>query len=162
MKVSRLTAAIMVLLLTCGAGVAQSKAPESEKKDQVYAEVVVQGVNLGDFLLVQMPSAETEIIEYQDGDDSLLRKRPGRTRYSNLIIKRSISDDNRIIEWYDGVKAGMVERRTITLIVKDARGQVVDTHTLLNAWPAAWQGGVFETAEFVLEDMERVVEEEEE
>lgn len=42
--------------------------------------VEISGVSAGYFKGVDGLSAEIEVIEYQDGDDIILRKRPGRTK----------------------------------------------------------------------------------
>ncbi|MDP3093880.1 MAG: phage tail protein [bacterium] len=37
--------------------------------------------------------SETEIIEIKDGDDMTIRKRPGRTKYSNITLERAVFHD---------------------------------------------------------------------
>ncbi|MCB1185762.1 type VI secretion system tube protein Hcp [bacterium] len=41
------------------------------------------------------------VIEYQDGNDLILRKRPGRTKYSNITLKRGYIDDGTLISVVD-------------------------------------------------------------
>ncbi|MCB1219403.1 MAG: type VI secretion system tube protein Hcp [Planctomycetales bacterium] len=41
------------------------------------------------------------VIEYQDGNDLILRKRPGRTKYSNITLKRGFIDDGTLISVVD-------------------------------------------------------------
>ena len=42
----------------------------------------IEGVNAGYFKGVDGLQAEIEVIEFQDGDDYFLRKRPGRAKFS--------------------------------------------------------------------------------
>lgn len=44
----------------------------------------------GAFKNVDGLSVEQEVIEYQDGTDAATRKRPGRTKYNNITLKRGI------------------------------------------------------------------------
>ena len=51
-------------------------------------KVEIEGVTQGAFKNVEGLDSETEVVEFQDGEDIVLRKRPGRTKYSNLTLKR--------------------------------------------------------------------------
>ena len=50
--------------------------------------VEIEGITVAAFRNVEGLESETEVIEYQDGDDIYLRKRPGRTKYSNIVLKK--------------------------------------------------------------------------
>ena len=59
---------------------------------QFNFSVEIENVTVGRFKSVDGLDSETEVIEYQDGDDMILRKRPGRTKYSNVVLKRGYAD----------------------------------------------------------------------
>jgi len=59
----------------------------------------IDGVVVAGFKEVSGLESETEIIEIKDGDDMTIRKRPGLTKYSNIILKRGFIDDPALIDW---------------------------------------------------------------
>ena len=154
MKLLNVILACAIAMLSCNIVHAADKVKQEE---EIIVSVELSGVYIGDFILVSMPSIETEVIEYQDGDDLTLRKRPGRTRYSNAIIKRPLSSDLTLWNWYSTVLLGKVERKTVTFTLQDKNGSQLGTYSLFNAWPAKLQYGVFETVELTVERVVRVV-----
>ena len=71
-------------------------------------KVEIEGVTQGAFRNVEGLDSETEIVEYQDGDDIILRKRPGRTKYSNVILKRGYINSTELWDWRKEVIDGKV------------------------------------------------------
>ena len=45
-------------------------------------------VIVGGFKTVSGMDSETEIIEFKQGNDLIVRKKPGRTTYSNIVLER--------------------------------------------------------------------------
>ncbi|MBE0537553.1 MAG: phage tail protein [Phycisphaerae bacterium] len=79
--------------------------------------------------------SETEVIEYMDGEDQVLRKRPGRTRYANVELKTFASADRFLDSWYGGVRNGMTDRKTIRLAILNQDGFIVDHYDMEYCWP---------------------------
>jgi len=52
------------------------------------------------FQEVILPESEIEVIEYRDGSDVLsnVRKIPGRTKYTNLILKRGLIKSSELYD----------------------------------------------------------------
>ena len=72
---------------------------EHDYVGQFNFSVEIENVTVGRFKSVDGLDSETEVIEYQDGDDLILRKRPGRTKYSNVILKRGYADKGMLELW---------------------------------------------------------------
>ncbi len=86
--------------------------------------------------------SETEVIEYQDGDDRILRKRPGRTKYSNIVLKRGYADKamEELWKWRKSVMDGKTIRKSGSVILQNDHGMEVARYDFFEAWPCKWKG----------------------
>src|SRR5512133_3611304 len=80
-------------------------------------KVEIEGVTQAAFRNVDGLDSETEIVEYQDGDDLILRKRPGRTKYSNIVLKRGFVNTDELWQWRKKVIEGKIERKSGSIIL---------------------------------------------
>ena len=128
-------------------------------------KVEIEGVTQAAFKNVEGLDAETEVIEYQDGDDIVLRKRPGRTKYSNIVLKRGYVASDELWKWRETVIKGKVERKSGSIILCNDTGNEVMRYNFFEAWPAKWKGMqldgkgtdvAVEEIELAVEKLERV------
>ena len=72
------------------------------------------GAELG-FSEVELPAGEIEVIEYREGADRVnsARKLPGRVKYANVVLKRGITGQPELFEWWKSVRDGEVQRRNV-------------------------------------------------
>ena len=103
-------------------------------------KVEIEGVTTGAFKAVDGLDSETEVIEYQDGEDLTLRKRPGRTKYSNIVLKRGYVNNDELWKWRKQVIEGKVERKSGSIILLDDAGMEVMRYNFFEAWPCKWKG----------------------
>ena len=61
--------------------------------------VVVDGGPTAVFQEVSGLEVTADVVEFQDGDDLTLRKRPGRTSYSNIVLKRGYTANDELWTW---------------------------------------------------------------
>ena len=102
--------------------------------------VEIEGVTQGAFKAVEGLDSSTEVIEYQDGDDLTLRKRPGRTRYSNIVLKRGFVNSDEFWRWRKAVIDGRLERKSGSIILLDDSGGEVIRYNFYEGWPCVWKG----------------------
>ncbi len=107
---------------------------------QFNFKVEIEGVTVGAFRNVEGLDSETEVVEYQDGDDIILRKRPGRTKYSNLTFKRGYVNTDELWQWRKKVIEGKVERKSGSVILCADDGSEVMRYNFFEAWPCKWKG----------------------
>ncbi len=121
--------------------------------------VEIDGVVVGGFKEVDGIEAETEVIEFQSGDERVAHKRPGRTKYSNIVLKRGFLNSPELWDWYKKVLAGTTERKSGSVIVLDNRGEVV-RYNFFEAWPCRWKGPSLnrDSNEPILEEIELCIE----
>jgi phage tail-like protein len=132
---------------------------------QYNFKVEIDGVTEAAFKAVDGLDSETEIIEYQDGDDMILRKRPGRTKYSNITCKRGYVTTTELWDWRKTVMDGGVQRKSGSIVLMNDKSEEVMRYNFFEAWPAKWKGFsldgkgadvAVEEIEFVVEYWERV------
>ncbi|GAB6097496.1 hypothetical protein JCM14469_37500 [Desulfatiferula olefinivorans] len=99
----------------------------------------VDGVVMGTFDTFSGMECETDVIEFQDGDDPLMLKRPGRVRYRNIVLTRSQLVPDAMWDWYQSVVTGTVQRKNGTVIIGDRDGRELVRYHFYNAWPCAFK-----------------------
>jgi len=119
--------------------------------------------HIGRFKSVDGLDSETEVIEYQDGEDRILRKRPGRTKYSNLVLKRGYADKamDKLWLWRKMVMDGKVQRLNGSVVLQNAHGKEVARYNFFHAWPCKWKGWDLDGkgTDVAIEEIELAVEE---
>jgi phage tail-like protein len=108
-------------------------------------KVEIEGVTVAGFQEVGGLEVTTEVIEYHDGDDLTLRKRPGATSYSNIILKRGYTATDELWSWMKSVIDGKIERRSLSIVLfgDDAATEVI-RYNVFEAWPCRWKGFVLD------------------
>jgi len=117
-------------------------------------------------------SSEIDVTEYREGgyspnidQGSTVRKLPGMTKYSNIILKWGITDSKDLYEWHRRIVKGKVERKNGSLILLDTEGNEKIRWNFFNGWPSKWTGPDFnakssdvaiETLEIAHEGIERM------
>lgn len=138
--------------------------PNSRPQDHFVSSkfrVEIEGVTVGAFKSVSGLDSETEVVEYRDGNDLHIRKRPGRTRYANVVLKRGmIAENTELWDWYQAVRNGRVERKSVSIIVDGDDGSEKFRYNLFEAWPCRWKGLELDgtSEETLTEEIEMVVE----
>ena len=127
-------------------------------------KIEIDGVTQGAFTAIDGLEATTEVIEFAEGSDTENRKRPGRTFYSNILLKRGYTNSDELWNWYKLVIDGKVERKNGSLIICAEDGSELARYNFFEAWPCRWKnfvmdargrGTLIEELEVVVERMER-------
>ena len=103
-------------------------------------KVEIEGVTVAAFREVGGLEVTTEVVEFQDGDDITTRKRPGRTSYSNIVLKRGYIASDELWEWMSKTIDGTVERKSGSVILADDTGSEIIRYNFYEAWPCKWKG----------------------
>lgn len=127
-------------------------------------KVEIEGVTVAAFQKVDGFDSITDVIEFQDGDDLVLRQRPGRTRYSNIVLTRGYTNSEELGAWRKAVIDGKVERESGSIILCDDAGGEIMRYNFFEAWPCRWafgpldgmgKGTAIEILEMAVEKVER-------
>lgn len=76
---------------------------------------------------------EIETMEWRSSDSSITRKRPGRTKYKNIVMRRADVVDPSAISWLDSNLSGKGLRKSGSVILTDRMGDEVLRVTAVNA-----------------------------
>ena len=123
-------------------------------------KVEIEGVTVGAFTEVSGLEAVTEVLETSDGDALPIRKRPGRTTYSNIVLGRGFTNTDELWLWYKAVTDGKVERRNGSIIFCDDAGGEITRYDFFEAWPCRWKTSTLSSRQrgTLIEEIEIVVE----
>jgi phage tail-like protein len=125
--------------------------------------VEISGISAGFFKGVDGLNAEIEVIEFQDGDDLFLRKRPGRAKFGDVTLKKGYIVTADLQDWWRACRDGQYDRRDISIILNDNAANEIRRWNLYGCWPKEWKISGFdgkgadaatEEIVFVVEDMQ--------
>lgn len=82
-----------------------------------------------------------DVIEHREGgENTTLRKLPGMTKYSNIILKWGITDDRDLYDWHQAIVDGEIERKNGSIVLLDRTGDEVARWDFQRAWPTKYDG----------------------
>ena len=103
--------------------------------------VEIDGITVASFKSVSGFDSTVETVEFREGGDPTMRKLPGRSSYTNVQLKRGLTDDLTLYNWHKSGLNGAVIRKNVSIIVYDRSGtKPVATWTLKRAWPTKYNG----------------------
>jgi phage tail-like protein len=103
--------------------------------------VEIQGLVVGGFSEVTGLQAETEFEEVREGGvNDRIHKIPKATKYSSLILKRGMTNGDTLWKWYQDAIMGLIQRRSVFVILLDEVGGEAWRWCFLEAYPAKWVG----------------------
>jgi len=65
---------------------------------------------VGGFKTVSGMDSETEVIEFKQGNDMVVRKKPGRTTYANIVLERGYTSTDDLWQWRKNIEDGKIDR----------------------------------------------------
>lgn len=105
--------------------------------------VEIDGVTAAGFSECSGLSTETDIVEYREGSDRAeVRKLPGLTKYSNIVLKRGITASRDLWNWRRVIINGGTDRRSGRIVILSDDGNPVATFRFIEGWPSKWEGPV--------------------
>jgi phage tail-like protein len=127
--------------------------------------VEIDGIGEAQFAEVDVGDAEIAVVEYREGADktSATRKLPGRVSYGDIVLKRGITADLSLYQWFRAVANGDFQARDVAIILLDAERQPVRRWIARDAWPKKYHGPdlsatnnevAIETLELAVESLE--------
>jgi phage tail-like protein len=123
----------------------KSNMPAAQRKDpynKYNFTVELDGIAQGAFLECTGLESRTEVIRYREGTDpvSTLRALPGLHIYSNICLKRGVTDSKELAAWRKTVTDGQVQRKNGSIILRDNKNQDVARWSFREGWPCRLSG----------------------
>lgn len=92
----------------------------------------------------------TDLIEYYEGGlNEYPHKLPGRTKLSNVTLKRGFTTSNELFNWYSEMESDLLQGKSITRkqvtikLYSTLNNEDLMSWTLNDAFPVKWVGPVF-------------------
>jgi phage tail-like protein len=104
--------------------------------------VEIDGIAKAAFQEVSGLGAEVDVVEYREGGDTsgAVRKLPGRVRYFPITLKRGITQDKSLWNWFKTVVNGAIQRANGSVVLLDSSRNEVLRWNFRDAWPSKWEG----------------------
>lgn len=105
--------------------------------------VEIDGIAQASFSECSGLESTTEVMEHREGgDNTTVRKLPGKTTYTDITLKWGLTSSNELWKWRQSVIEGKLERKTGSIVVYDSTNKVeVARWNFENAWPTKWDVG---------------------
>jgi phage tail-like protein len=124
----------------------------------------IDGRPVGAFTEVSGLEVEIEAEEIREGgQNEYVHRVPGRMKWPNLILKRGITTDDGLHNWFRSASGerfagygNMLPRHDVALAMVDSRGTVLREWTFTDAFPVKWRGPRFAatSSEVATEELE--------
>jgi len=104
--------------------------------------VEIDGIVQGSFMECGGIESVTEVIETREGgDNTTVSKRPGKTTYSDITLKRGLTNSAELHQWRQQIIDGTIDRRNGSIVIYDLANKVeVVRWNFIRAWPTKWDG----------------------
>jgi phage tail-like protein len=108
--------------------------------------VEIDGITSMGFKTCSGLDSSTTAGTYREGTDPTLgqRKLPGLLSFSNITLSRGIISDHSLWDWRSAVAGGDLQRRDLSIILRNDKGEEQIRWNVSNAWPTKWTGPSFD------------------
>lgn len=100
----------------------------------------IDGLTVGWFTGASGMSIEYDVVSFKEGNGATIieRKRPGKPKYSEVVLKRGFTADKALYEWFDSVvqAADATAYKTGSIVIYDRTQQEVARMNLEQCWPS--------------------------
>jgi phage tail-like protein len=143
-----------------GRGVAMANERAFDHVFNGRFRIEIEGVTQASFMQCSGLEAQVDVVHFTNADDAMAHKRPGQTRYANIVLRRGFINTEDLWQWFKKVCDGKIERRSGSVIVCDDDGSEVCRYNFFEGWPCRWKSMEFDTARpgSLIEELEIAVE----
>ena len=156
---------VAAVLVVVGSMMPASAAPPGGPDNPIgnyNFRLEIEGVDAGQFTSVDGLSIEQEVIEYQNGDDPLTRKRPGRVKYGDITLTRVYTSGSVLNDWIEAARTGNGDytRKNISIILVDKSDIEIKRWNCFQAFPKSWELSTLDSEgnDVLVEEMVIVIE----
>ncbi len=104
--------------------------------------VEIGGTSVAGFSEASGLSFDVDAIDYREGTDIPLhvRKLTGLRKFGNITLKRGLTPDRQLWDWYKNVLNGVPDRREGAVVLQDEQRVDVARWEFEGAWICKWEG----------------------
>jgi len=109
--------------------------------------VEIEGLLVGGFTEVSGLESEIQLEDVREGGvNGFVHKLPGQTSYANLQLRHGLTAISTLWNWYYDTTQGIIQRKSGTIMLLNARQIPVMWWNFRNALPVRWSGPTFNAA----------------
>jgi len=107
--------------------------------------VELDGIAQASFIECSGLGTTTEVIETREGgDNTTVRKLPGKTTYTDIVLKWGMTNATELWDWRQQIIEGIVVRKNGSIVVYDLTNSTeVARWNFVSAWPSKLEGPAF-------------------
>jgi phage tail-like protein len=99
------------------------------------------------FARVKGLGSEIKIDSYHEGGlNEREHKAVSHATQTNLVLERGLADNLYLYEWHQGIVAGQIIKRTLSILLQNAEGREVWRWHAAGAFPVKWTAGDLDAA----------------
>jgi phage tail-like protein len=122
------------------AGATPSARDLEKLGENLFKVEIGTNLEIGEFRECTGLAAEREILEYTEGgNNDFVHKLPGRVKFPNLVLKRGITDQKKLLKWFWDTRSNP-QLATVTVTLLDSTGNDARMWAFENAYPVKWAG----------------------
>ena len=123
---------------------AQGKRVDPYLANRFKIVVEIDGVEEAGFAECSGLTVETEIEERREGGvNQYVHRLPRGSKYSNIVLKRGVTDSASLWNWHQKIISGTVESKSLSIVLMDSSGGEKWRWNVQNAFPVKWTGPEF-------------------
>lgn len=102
--------------------------------------VEIEGIMAGGFTEVSGLVIETEIEPVKEGGaNDIVYQLPKSTKYTNITLKRGLTDSDLLWSWYQDVINGKIVRKSGVITLSGRAGEKGKSWGFVEAYPIKWE-----------------------
>ena len=109
-----------------------------------YFALEINSTEVAHFMECSGLKTTAEVFEIEEGGlNGRSHKRPGRSKWDNIVLRYASSTSTFLLEWRDRyLQDKFAERKSTTGVIKlmNNAGEVLRRYEFVNAWPVSWEG----------------------
>ena len=125
----------------------------------LFFKIEIDGITIASFSEVSGIGSEIEIENFNEGGvNEFTYKIPKGVRYENIVLKKGITDNTELYDWYIKTSEGTIEGRNIGIVLFDHKENELKRWNFKNAYPVKWSSSDLnsKTSSIFIESMEFV------
>lgn len=114
-----------------------------------YFVLELDNTEVGHFMECSGLKSAAQVFEIEEGGlNGRTHKRPGQSRWENVVLRYATNTSMRLLEWRDKfIQDQFSERLDGSITLMNNSGQPVRRWSFKNAWPVSWEGPTLKAGE---------------
>lgn len=113
-----------------------SKAPTEELYGNYFFRVEISGIDAGASFITKSFNMTLEVLEDTTNGEPQPRKRPGRAKFSDIVLERPYEFSSQIEQWWLESRSGNVKKRDLRIsLVSKKDKNVIGSWVASGAFP---------------------------